>query len=162
MAIELHHVNISTPDLKRMWKFYEDAFGFERVFEHNLEDYDITEMITGVKGAVASTVTLRGANCFIELFQWSAPKGKPLEPLRPFDYGYTHICWAVDDADVEFKRLSDLGVPFVYGKPTSSEFDGGKYASIYGRDPDGNVIELIQTPRGVSLSLDTCPSITKA
>ena len=144
MAIALHHVNISTPDMDRLSAFYEKAFGFVAVFEHNLEDYAITEMITGVKGAVARTVTLKGANCFMELFEWSAPKGRPLEPLRPYDYGYTHICWAVDDIDAEYKRLSELGVPFVYSAPVPSEF------------------ELLQAPRGASISLDMCSLITMA
>lgn len=163
MIMDLHHVNISTPDMKRLWKFYEDAFGFEPVFEHDLADYpEETERVTGVKGAKARTVTLRGGNCFIELFEWSAPEGRPHELLRPFDRGYTHLCFAVDDIDAAYKRLAELGVPFVSKEPARSEFGGERYGSIYGRDPDGNIIELIQTPRRVELSLDTCSSISKA
>ena len=38
MSHAIHHVNIHTPDLDRLWKFYREAFGFELVFEHELEE----------------------------------------------------------------------------------------------------------------------------
>jgi catechol 2,3-dioxygenase-like lactoylglutathione lyase family enzyme len=163
MALNLHHINISTPDMLRLQKFYEDAFGFEPVFVHDLEDYpEEAEKVIGVKNAAATTVTMKGGNVYIELFQWSNPKGKPLEPLRPYDYGYTHLCFSVDDIDVEYKRLAELGLDFVHGAPVKSVFDGKTYGSVYGRDPDGNLIEIIQTPSDSNMALNKCAALVGA
>ena len=63
----VHHINIHTPDLERLWAFYREAFGFELVFEHHLEDFPIVEAITGIKGASARVVTLKARNTFIEV-----------------------------------------------------------------------------------------------
>lgn len=160
MAMNLHHINISTPDMKRLQDFYQKAFGFEAVFVHDLEDYpEEAERVIGIKDAAATTVTLKGGNVYIELFQWSNPKGRPLEPLRPYDYGYTHLCFAVDDIDAEFKRLSDLGLPFVHESPVKSVFDGKTYGSVYGRDPDGNLIEIMQSPSDSVMALNKCEAL---
>ncbi|CCA93998.1 VOC family protein [Novosphingobium sp. PP1Y] len=160
MALSLHHINISTPNLQRMQEFYEKAFGFEPVFVHNLEDYqEEAERVIGVKDAVCTTVTMKGGNVYIELFQWSNPVGKRLEPLRPYDYGYTHLCFNVDDIDAEFERLSGLGLPFVHGSPTKTVFDGKTYGSVYGRDPDGNLIEIMQSPSDSDMSLNRCEAL---
>lgn len=161
MALSLHHINISTPNLKRMQEFYEQAFGFEPVFVHDLEDYpEEAERIIGVKDAAATTVTMKGPNVYVELFQWSNPKGRPLEPLRPYDYGYTHLCFHVDDIDAEYARLAALGLPFVHGEPVKSVFDGKTYGSVYGRDPDGNLIEIMQSPSDSPLSLTKCAALS--
>lgn len=151
----IHHVNIHTPDLDRLWAFYREAFGFELVFEHYLEDFPVVEQITGIKGASARVVTLKARNCFIELFQWSAPKGRPHEPLQAYDFGYTHFGIAVDDIEAEFRRLSELGMEFVSAAPPRVEVNGGVYGSIYGRDPDGNIIELTEIPAGDNMNLAT-------
>jgi glyoxylase I family protein len=163
MAMNLHHINISTPDMKRLQDFYEKAFGFEAVFVHDLEDYpEEAERVIGVKDAAATTVTLRGGNVYIELFQWSNPKGRPLDPLRPYDYGYTHLCFAVDDIDAEFERLSSLGLPFVHKAPVKTIFDGKTYGSVYGRDPDGNLLEIMQSPGDSVMSLKQCEALAPA
>jgi glyoxylase I family protein len=154
MTHAVHHINIHTPDLDRLWAFYTEAFGFELVFEHYLDDFPIVETITGVKGASARVVTLKAKNCFVELFQWSAPKGRPLDPLRPFDFGYTHFAIAVDDVEAEHARLSALGMTFVSAAPPRVEVNGGVYGSIYGQDPDGNVIELTEIPKGDNMNLE--------
>src|SRR4051794_3319369 len=126
----------------------------ELVWEHYLEDFPVVTMITGVEGASARVVTLRARNCFIELFQWSAPKGRPLDPLRPYDFGYTHFGVVVDDIEAEFERLSGLGMSFVHHTPPRVQVDGTTYGSVYGRDPDGNIIELTEIPKGDKLYLD--------
>ena len=151
----IHHINIHTPDLDRALAFYTQAFGFEVVFEHYLEDFaDFVHRSTGVEGAAARVVTLRAANTFVELFQWTSPQGRPINPLRPYDFGFTHIAIAVDDIEATYRRLADdLGVEFVYPSPQQVELNGGVYGSVYGKDPDGNIIELTQIPDGDDMSL---------
>lgn len=144
----IHHVAIHTPDIDRLRSFYEKAFDFEAVGEEaNLADFPEAALITGVEGAAARTVMMKAENCFIELFQWSFPEGRPFQPLGPQDHGYTHFCVDVVDIDAEYERLCQLGMTFVH--PSAVRF--GPYGSVYGRDPDGNLIEILEAPEGQEL-----------
>ena len=146
----IHHIGIHTPDLDRLKSFYEKAFGFEMVGEEmNFQDVPAASLVMGVPNAVARNVMMKAHNCFIELFEWTSPAGKPLEPLRPHDFGYTHFMVDVSDIDAEYARLSELGMTFVH----PSAVRHGNNASVYGQDPDGNIIELGEIPEGQSLHL---------
>jgi glyoxylase I family protein len=147
----IHHVAVHTPDLDRLRTFYEKAFGFEVVGEEvSVEEVPVAALVMGVEGAAARIVMLKAKNCFLEMFEWSAPKGRPLAPLAPYDFGYTHFCVVVEDIDEQYERLSGLGMTFVH--PSALRF--GDLASVYGRDPDGNIIEISEIPKGDSLHLD--------
>ena len=58
--------------------------------------------------------------------------------LQPFDKGYTHFCVDVTDIEQEYERLKGLGMTFSQPGP----IDVGHVKSIYGRDPEGNLIEI--------------------
>lgn len=147
----IHHIGIHTPDLDRLRSFYEKAFGFEVVGEEmNLKDFPEGSSVVGIPDAAARVVMMKAYNCFIELFEWSSPSGETLAPLKPYDFGYTHFMIDVSDIDAEYERLSKLGMTFVH--PSAVRF--GNYASVYGKDPDGNIIELGQIPPGESLHLE--------
>jgi glyoxylase I family protein len=139
----IHHVGLHTPDLDRLRRFYEEAFGLEAVGgEFHLEDFPTAPTITGVPGATARVVMLKGPNCFVEMFEWADPMGDPSAARDPRDLGYTHFAVDVEDIDAEFERLSALGMTFVHSRPVRT----GGSASVYGRDPDGNIIELVEIP----------------
>ena len=46
------------------------------------------------------------------------------------------------DIDAEYQRLLNAGIKFHTPPPKSDQLGGGKIRATYGRDPDGNVIEL--------------------
>lgn len=139
----IHHIGIHTPDIDRLRSFYERAFGFTVVGkEQNLRDFPEAGPITGVKDPAARFVLMKAQNCHIELFQWSAPAGRPLQPLNPNDCGYTHFAVEVVDIEAEYQRLSELGMEFVHPSPVKS----GSSQAVYGRDPDGNIIEILEVP----------------
>jgi catechol 2,3-dioxygenase-like lactoylglutathione lyase family enzyme len=56
--------------------------------------------------------------------------------------GAAHLCLRVENVNAEYERLSGEGVTFV-SAPHSDEFG---VVWVYMRDPDGNVVELIQEP----------------
>jgi catechol 2,3-dioxygenase-like lactoylglutathione lyase family enzyme len=56
------------------------------------------------------------------------------------DHGITHLCLDVDDLDADYKRLLGAGVTF-HSPPQDL---GAGVRTCYGRDPDGNVVELQQ------------------
>ena len=147
----IHHVGIHVRDLDRMIRFYQDAFGFEVVGEpFSWANNDTLDQIIDVPGSAARGAMMRAGNCHIELFQFSAPEPESTRPLRPYDKGYTHFCIDVTDIEEEYKRLTALGMTFGHPEP----IDMGHVKTIYGRDPEGNVIEVQQTTPDCGMTLE--------
>ena len=138
----IHHTAISTGDFERALAFYRDLLGFEMVSELNWPaGVELADTITGLEGSAARSVMLRASNTSIELFEFSSPAPKPGDPKRPVcDHGITHIGFEVDDIDAEYERLKAAGMSF-HCPPQ----DLGVSRVTYGRDPDGNVLELWQS-----------------
>jgi len=138
----VHHVSVHVRDLDRMIQFYRDAFGFQMAGEafewDNVKELD---WILGVPGTAARGCMMRTGNCYLELFQFSKPEPESNRALQPYDKGYTHFCVDVTDIEQEYDRLKGLGMTFGHHEP----IDMGHCKTIYGRDPEGNVIEIQQT-----------------
>ena len=96
---------------------------------------------------------MKAGNAMFELFEYASPKPKEADPNRPVnDHGLTHICLDVTDLSSEYVRLKDAGMSF-----NSEPLGSGDSYSVYGRDPDGNVVELVEFGRPdhpMALSLD--------
>ncbi len=138
----VHHFGVHVHDMDKMIQFYKDAFGFELVGEgFSWENDDFIDKIVDVPGSAARGCMLRAGTCYMEMFQYSAPTPAVVDPLNPQDKGYTHFCVDVIDIESEFERLKGLGMTF--GQP--APINVGHVKSIYGRDPEGNVIELQET-----------------
>jgi catechol 2,3-dioxygenase-like lactoylglutathione lyase family enzyme len=136
----IHHTAISTPDLDRALAFYRDLLGFEVVvngaWPRGVESVDT---LIGLKNSAARMVMLKKGNAMLELFEFESPAPAPGAPQRPVnDHGLTHICLDVTDLGSEYLRLKDAGM-FFQSEPVGT----GDSCSVYGRDPDGNVIELM-------------------
>jgi catechol 2,3-dioxygenase-like lactoylglutathione lyase family enzyme len=94
------------------------------------------------------------ANADVDISWLSHPQGGPkLELLRyqnqptgkavhNSQVGAAHLCLRVENVNAEYERLSSEGVTFV-SAPHGDEFG---VVWVYMRDPDGNVVELIQEP----------------
>lgn len=137
----IHHVALHTPDIARLARFYIEVVGFVPVEESRIswsDNADIDQIIN-VPGSASQTMLLRAGNSYLELFQYSQPAARGGEPLRPQDHGYTHICLDTDDIEADYERLTAGGMTF-HRKPV----DLGEIQTVYGKDPDGNIIELQQ------------------
>ena len=142
MVRGIHHVAVHVRDMERMIRFYGDAFGFEVVGDpFSWSESELIDRIVDVPHSAARGAMLRAGNCYMELFQYSAPPPTSTRPLQPFDRGYTHFCVDVTDIASEFERLKGLGMTFNQPGP----IDVGHVKSVYGRDPEGNLIEIQQT-----------------
>jgi glyoxylase I family protein len=139
----VHHVAISTPDLDRLAAFYVDVIGFSPVMSTSWSNRPLVDRMIGLDGSAARQVMLQAGNAYLELFQYESPPGRLADPTRPpSDHGYTHFCLDVTDIDAEYERLSTAGMTFHSSPPTSEEMGSGRLRAIYGRDPDGNIVEL--------------------
>ena len=153
----IHHVAVHVRDLDRMMAFYREAFGFELVGEcFGWENSEFIDRIVDVRNSAARGAMLRAGTCYLEMFQYSAPKPGVTEALNPYDKGYTHFCVDVTDIKYEFERLKGLGMTFSQPEP----IDMGHVSSIYGRDPEGNLIEIQQTQDTCDFPLENLPPVT--
>jgi catechol 2,3-dioxygenase-like lactoylglutathione lyase family enzyme len=152
----IHHVAVHVHDLDRMLAFYKDAFGFELVGEpFSWADSEFIDRIVNVPNSAARGAMIRAGTCYMELFQYRAPAPTVTQALQPFDKGYTHFCVDCTDIEQEFQRLKGLGMTFSQPGP----IDVGHVKSIYGRDPEGNLIELQQTAAHCEFPLNKLPPI---
>ena len=137
----IHHTAISTADLERSLKFYRDLLGFEQVYASGWKPgAEAADKITGLKNSSAELVMLKAGNACIELFQYSSPEARPGDPWRPAcDHGITHLCLYVSDIQAEYQRLKAAGMVFHCPPQTM-----GDVSATYGRDPDGNIVELLE------------------
>lgn len=140
----IHHVAITTPDIDRLIAFYRDDIGMEVMRDSGWSvGSDRIDTLVGLSGSSARTATLKLGNAYLELFEYMTPVGHPGDPDRPVnDAGYTHFCLDVTDIDDEYERLVAAGMRFHCPPPPASAIGSGNLRSTYGRDPDGNVIEL--------------------
>ena len=137
----VHHVAISTPDLARIVAFYRDVIGAEVVYEGGWEaGSEVIDTVVGLQNSHAKQAMLKLGNAYLEFFEYVSPQGATKDPGHGVnDHGYTHFCLDVKDIDAEYTRLSAAGVTFNCPPPA---FEGGPIRATYGRDPDGNVLEL--------------------
>jgi len=128
---------MNTADLARLVAFYRDVVGFEVVAEGEWQQAELIDEVVGLKGSAAKQAMLRAGNCYLEIFEYASPDARGSEPLRPCDRGYTHLCLDVTDVGAEYERLHAKGVKF-----NRRPADFGLVKAAYGRDPDGNIIEI--------------------
>jgi catechol 2,3-dioxygenase-like lactoylglutathione lyase family enzyme len=139
MIAGVHHLAISTHDLDRFIDHYQRWYGFERVADGAWgSDNERVGRMVQLPGSVARYAMLRLGRFYLEVFQYDEPRGERVE-RRMCDPGLIHLCLYVDDITAEYDRLSALGMEF-HSPPGGS----GTMLATYGRDCDGNVVELLQ------------------
>lgn len=142
MICGMHHVGISTGNLERAVRFYRDVLGFEVVFESRVQAPrpEIDAMLD-LKDVTVRIAMLRTGTGFLEIFQYENPTPAPAALRRPVhDHGINHITLTVTDIEGEYERLKAAGMEF-HAPPIRSRMP---VRSVYGRDPDGNAIELLE------------------
>jgi catechol 2,3-dioxygenase-like lactoylglutathione lyase family enzyme len=135
----VHHIAIGVPDIEKGLAFYRDVIGFDLDWRSDIPSDNVKAgAVVGLPGFEARMAMLKGANIRLELWQYSRPEPRDM-CSDPSDLGYPHMALAVENIEAEHSRLSAAGMTFV-GPPV----DIGSQKAIYGRDPFGNIIELLE------------------
>jgi glyoxylase I family protein len=135
-----HHPGIVVPDLENAIRFYTELFNMKIVREHEWDESSHFNKIIGLDRSSAKYCFLKGANCYLELFQYSSPASdvKPGE-LNANDTGIRHLCFLVEDVAQVQDKLTQLGGSII-NEPVDTP---GIATAAYCRDPFGNLLEFI-------------------
>ena len=141
MISAIHHVGLSTPDIDRATEFYTSMFGFEVLNSGGWGPGNtVRDRQLHATGSSARSAMLGRDGMRIELREYAHPVGRPKAvDAAVVDHGINHCCFAVDDVHAEYARLLAAGVVF---DCEPLEVSPG-VTLTYGRDPDGNVFELL-------------------
>ena len=139
MILGVHHPALAVPDMQQALDFYCGILGFELVMEADIPS-GIAPMneAFGVPDAGCKVRMVKKGNSCIELFEFN--EGAEGDPQRPVNQsGITHFALVTDDPEKDFAHLSENGVTF-----NTPLFGAAPARFAYGRDPFGNVIELLE------------------
>jgi lactoylglutathione lyase len=145
------HFSFTVSDLDRSVAFYRDLLGLELVHVQE-QDNAYTRSLVGYRDAALRVAQFAipgagpGASTHhLELVEYRSPRMEPGdgEIARP---GAAHLAIAVADIAGWHRRLTAAGVEF-FSAPNSitAGINIGGWA-VYLRDPDRNVLELLQPP----------------
>jgi catechol 2,3-dioxygenase-like lactoylglutathione lyase family enzyme len=139
----LTHVGICVSNLERSMRFYRDLLGFS--YEHQLEvEGEPTDTLLRLRGTKLHAEYLARDGVRIELLHFANPPS-PLRPERPMNqYGLTHLSFRVTDMDAVLKGLRAAGERIL--EETVIRFPEWQSAACFIIDPDGQLIELVQSP----------------
>lgn len=139
MILGVHHPALAVPDIDKALAFYCGVLGFQVVMEAAIPSgIAPMDVAFGVADAGCQVRIVKKGNSCIELFEFAS--GEAGEPDRPVNrQGITHLCVASDDYQKDYDHLVANGVAF--NTPPMGE---GPSRWAYGRDPFGNVLELLE------------------
>lgn len=139
MMGSVHHHGVVVSDLDRAIEFYRDVLGFEleRRFKSDPEAFG---RLLGVERTSAELAFLDGGNVKIELEEHETSERNVSDLTTPTDVGVAHLCLEIDDIEAVYREHVD-DVEFL--TPPGRASDSGAVI-VYLRDPDGNLIELIE------------------
>jgi catechol 2,3-dioxygenase-like lactoylglutathione lyase family enzyme len=149
MILGVHHPALAVPDVQQALDFYCGVIGFEQVMSADIPS-GIAPMneAFGIDDAGCKVRMIKKGNSCIELFEFNAEQAG--DPKRPVNQtGITHFALASDEIEKDYEHLAANGV--VFNTPL---FGAAPARFAYGRDPFGNVIELLEhapdAPTGLS------------
>lgn len=135
----ISHAGLTVSDFQRSVAWYNEHFGFLLVSEDRLDQAMTASLfpLYGVKEARVRMGFLRApGGSVIELFEFEPKKeGEPAIWNAP---GFTHVALNVSGVPAWIERLEARGVEFVTPAQRTGNID---WAFL--RDPDGNLVELI-------------------
>ena len=138
-AHSICHAGLTVSDFEAAVRWYHDTFGFLLVSEDVLEPASTKALfpLYGVEGARVRMGFLRApGGSVLELFEFS-PKAEKRAAVWNAP-GFTHIAMNVSGVARWYERLSAEGADFVTPPQRTGSVDW-----VFMRDPDGNLVELI-------------------
>lgn len=135
----ISHVGLTVTSFEEAIRWYHKHFGLMLISELTIdkEQIESLESLYGLKDTSVRIGFLRAPRgTIIEIFQFQKQlSGSQVPWNKP---GYTHITFDVRHVKKVYKRLQKAGISFLC---EPQENGGAEW--VFLRDPDGNLIELI-------------------
>lgn len=145
IAARFGHVNITSPDWRRLAAFYTDVFGCRFVPpERDIRGAPL-DAATGLHDAHLTGAHLRlpglgDTGPTLEIFSYDAMEGGP--PSRVDRAGLGHLAFAVPDVERAVEAVVANGGGRIGDIVTTATSDGRSVTWTYTTDPDDNIVEL--------------------
>jgi len=146
MIVGIHHTALSTRDADRLVRFYRELFGFEVEFDFPWDETnEAFKKSHAVHESAGRVVMISNGASRLEIFEYAKPTPRAdIAGRANADLGIAHFAIEVKGIAAEYARLAAAGMRFqselVVQTPTIQ--------MAHGRDPDGNLIELIDFDAG--------------
>ena len=141
----IHHVGLTVPNLDVAEAFYKEALGLCEVYRKSWGPGDARmDAILDTPESSGRILFLSDGRTGLELFEFIAPSPDSRFEPHATQLGWMHIALEVQDIGRAYDKLSALGMSFK--NPPSVGATGN--AATYGRDPFGNLIEIVQFNAG--------------
>lgn len=141
----IRHIGIAVSDMEASLTFYTRFFGL-RLGNSSMESGVKLDQILGIPNVrlrIQKLLTDTG-DSRLELVEFLEPKHVKDVALDLTDVGITHFAITVYDIELIYKEMLKAGVPFI----AHPQIEATGFAKImFCRDPDGNLIELIEVQR---------------
>ena len=141
------HIGMTVTDLDRSIAFYRDVLGLHFLGEMAMGGPETAQLFCrpGCTARVAYLCPEDSAAPPVELIQFTDCPAAVHTPTL-FESSISELCFAVEDIDEEYRRLTAQGVEFLSQPQTfdSRAYGFGVSRAVYFYDPDRNILELIQ------------------
>jgi catechol 2,3-dioxygenase-like lactoylglutathione lyase family enzyme len=141
--LRLTHIGLCVSDLERALRFYRDLLGFQ--YEHDLGvEGEPTDTLLRLRDVKLQAVYLHRDGVRLELLHFASPPAPPARVRPMHERGLTHLSFRVADLDATVAALRAAGERVL--DETIIRFPEFQSAACCIVDPDGQLIELVQTP----------------
>ena len=139
--IKVRHVGITVKDLDRMLDFYGRLLGFKNK-KVALESGEYIDNFSDLENVSVTTAKLSNGNddVLIELLKYHSHTGEDTKS-QIINPGITHFALTVNDLNELYEKAVKEGIEF--NAPPQLPPDG-KALVTFCRDPEGNLIELVE------------------
>jgi catechol 2,3-dioxygenase-like lactoylglutathione lyase family enzyme len=142
------HVNVNCSDFNRSRRFYE-LLGFRVVWEVEPKGSPEISAAVGmppytVRGAVMALADNPRATA-IDLLEWQDPSDAAAPYPHLYHLGLARVALLTSDLDADVDRLRQEGVEFISEPVELTGPSGAPVRFVCFKDPDGTVLELVET-----------------
>lgn len=136
----IRHTGIVVSNLDKALYFYRDILGL-KIKREMLETGEYIDNLSALKGVKVKTIKMSAKDgSLIELLYYESHHSE-IRSRGICDIGYSHIAFTVENLDNEYKRLKEKRIKFNCVPQVSPD---GKAKVTFCRDPEGNIIELVE------------------
>jgi glyoxylase I family protein len=141
MLLNTRHAGIVVHDLDRMLHFWRDVMGLQVVIDF-WEEGSFIDTVQGLSGVRLHMIKLRAPDgSIIELLKDVAHPTPPPERNALCDRGIRHLAFTVADVETAWQTLRREGCETLSQPVTAPD---GKARLFFARDPEGNLMEIVQ------------------